>query len=278
MLLFAEDEIKIVEGVGCELALNTNMENNKDHSIPLITFKNVFKSFDDKPVLEDISFEVYEGETFCIVGGSGTGKSVTLKLLMGLMPVDSGEIYFKGQEITSLSERELNEMRLNFGMVFQSSALFDSMSVFDNVAYPIRELKKYSEDEIEKMVLEKLEVVGLVEAAELFPADLSGGMRKRIGLARAIACNAPVIIYDEPTTGLDPANVKRVDERIRLLQEKYHVTSVVVSHDMASIFRVADRVALLHDHKMVFTGSIEEFRSGKNVMAKQFVNGELGNE
>ncbi|HLD46143.1 MAG TPA: ATP-binding cassette domain-containing protein, partial [bacterium] len=175
------------------------MENNKDHSIPLITFKNVFKSFDDKPVLEDISFEVYEGETFCIVGGSGTGKSVTLKLLMGLMPVDSGEIYFKGQEITSLSERELNEMRLNFGMVFQSSALFDSMSVFDNVAYPIRELKKYSEDEIEKMVLEKLEVVGLVEAAELFPADLSGGMRKRIGLARAIACNAPVIIYDEPT-------------------------------------------------------------------------------
>jgi phospholipid/cholesterol/gamma-HCH transport system ATP-binding protein len=244
----------------------------------IIEFQNVSKSFDGKMILKDISFDVFPGETFCIVGGSGTGKSVALKLLMGLIPVDEGKIFFLGQEVTNLNDHDLNTMRLKIGMVFQGAALFDSMNVYDNVAYPIRELGGYSEDEIEAMVCEKLSVVGLSDTAPLFPADLSGGMRKRVGLARAIAANPEVIVYDEPTTGLDPANVRRVDERVRLLQEKYKVTSIVVSHDMASINRIADRVALLHEKKFGFIGTIAEFKKATNPLVKQFVQGEVGAE
>ncbi|MBU0506667.1 MAG: ATP-binding cassette domain-containing protein [bacterium] len=244
----------------------------------IIKFESVSKSFDGKNILQDISFEVFPGETFCIVGGSGTGKSVALKLLMGLMPVDEGKIFFLGQEVTALNERELNKMRIKIGMVFQSAALFDSMCVYDNVAYPIRELGGYSEDDIATMVCEKLAVVGLSDTASLFPADLSGGMRKRVGLARAIAANPEVIVYDEPTTGLDPANVRRVDERVRLLQEKYKVTSIVVSHDMASIYRVADRVALLHERTFGFIGTLSEFKKATHPLVKQFIHGEIGAE
>lgn len=245
---------------------------------PLIEFRNVSKKFGSKVILQGVSFKVYQGDTFCIIGGSGTGKSVTLKILLGLIPVDEGEVLFAGQPISEMDEQELNKFRVNFGMVFQGSALFDSMSVFDNVAYPLVESNEYEDDEIEKIVHEKLDVVGLKDAADLFPADISGGMKKRIGLARAIAANPQVILYDEPTAGLDPANVNRIDKLIRHLQSKYKVTSVLVTHNMESVYRVASRVALLYDQKMAFMGSLEEFKNTSNSLVKKFVQGELGQE
>lgn len=245
---------------------------------PIIEFRNVRKSFDDKVVLEDVSFVVPAGSVFCIIGGSGTGKSVTLKLLLGLIPADSGEIFFQGKPITSMTELELNRVRLQFGMVFQGSALFDSMSVYDNVAYPLVEQNKYTDEEIEKLVLEKLRVVDLSDAVDLFPADLSGGMKKRIGLARAIATDPEVVLYDEPTAGLDPANVKRIDNLILRMQDKFNVTSILVTHNMESVYNVADHVALLYDKKIAFCGSLEEFSKTSNPMVRQFVTGDLGHE
>lgn len=243
---------------------------------PIIEFKNVVKSFDGKTILDGVSFEIFKGETFCIIGGSGTGKSVTLKLLLGLMPIDSGEILFRGKNIESLSEIELNKVRLNFGMVFQGSALFDSMSVFDNVAYPLYEIDEYSDAEIERIVFEKLKVVDLVDAADLFPADLSGGMKKRIGLARAIATDPEVVLYDEPTAGLDPTNVNRIDGLILHLQKQFAVTSMLVTHNMESVYRVADRVGLLYKKKLNFIGSLDEFKNSSNPLVGKFVRGEIG--
>lgn len=245
---------------------------------PIIEFRHVRKSFEDKVILEDVSFTVFPGDVFCIIGGSGTGKSVTLKLLLGLMPVDSGEILFQGKLITEMTELELNRIRVHFGMVFQGSALFDSMNVFDNVAYPLHEQDELEDEIIEKRVMEKLAVVGLEDAVDLFPADLSGGMKKRIGLARAIATNPQVILYDEPTAGLDPANVKRIDNLIRNLQTKFKVTSILVTHNMESVYHVADRVALLFNKQIEFLGSLEEFKKTDNKLVRQFVSGDLGHE
>lgn len=243
---------------------------------PILEFKNVVKSFGGKVVLDGVSFQVFEGETFCIIGGSGSGKSVTLKLILGLIPFDSGEIYFRGKLISELNERELNKIRLHFGMVFQGSALFDSMNVFENVAYPIYELNKYSDEEIEKYVNQKLEIVGLLDAAELYPADLSGGMKKRIGVARAIAADPQVILYDEPTAGLDPSNVNRIDELILHLQKAFSVTSVLVTHNMESVYRVADRVGLMHNKKLEFIGTLEEFKKSSDPIVVKFVSGDIG--
>ncbi len=245
---------------------------------PIIEFKNVSKSFEDKHVLDSVSFQAFEGETFVIIGGSGVGKSVALKLLLRLDPPDSGDILFKGQSILSLDEKEINEIRRHFGMVFQGSALFDSMSVYDNLAYPLLEMRQFSDEEIEQRVLEKLEVVDMADAVDLFPSDLSGGMRRRVGLARALVTNPQVILYDEPTTGLDPANVNRIDLLVLRLQHKYNVTSIVVTHNMESVYRVADRVALLHDRHFVFVGTMQEFKDSDNPLVHQFVRGELGHE
>lgn len=245
---------------------------------PIIEFKNVSKSFDDKHVLDNVSFQAFEGETFCIIGGSGVGKSVALKLLLRLDPVDSGDILFRDKSILSLDETEINDIRRHFGMVFQGSALFDSMSVFDNLAYPLLEMRQFNDDEIESRILEKLEVVGMADAVNLFPSDLSGGMRRRVGLARALVTNPQVILYDEPTTGLDPANVNRIDLLILRLQHKYNATSIVVTHNMESVYRIADRVALLHDRHFVFVGTLQEFKESSNPLVQQFVRGELGHE
>lgn len=254
------------------------MTDTAKQNVPIIEFKDVHKSFGDKLILDGMSFDVKEGETFVIIGGSGTGKSVSLKLLLGLEPIDSGEIYFRGQNIIDMNEEQLNAIRTEFGMVFQGSALFDSMTIFENIAYPLVEARKYSEEEIEAIVEEKLKIVGLPGVGDLYPADISGGMKKRVGVARAIASDPGVILYDEPTAGLDPANVNRIDQLIQRLQDKFSVTSVLVTHNMDSVYRVADRVALLHDRKIGFIGSLDEFKKTDKDIVRKFVNGELGNE
>ncbi len=240
----------------------------------LIEFKNVSKSFGDHEVIRDLSLDIIQGETLTILGGSGSGKSVTLKLLLGLMTPDSGQIFFKGEEIGNMSEESLIKMRSKIGMLFQGAALFDSLTVFENVAYPVREHGQHSEQEIEKIVAQKLELVGLPDVQEMFPADLSGGMKKRVGLARAIATDPEVLLYDEPTTGLDPANTNRIDELILQLQKVLKVTGIVVTHDLASAFKVSNRLALLHNKKIEFVGSVEATKSSSNRVVQNFIRGE----
>lgn len=240
----------------------------------LIEFKNVSKSFGDHDVIRDLSLEIIQGETLTILGGSGSGKSVTLKLLLGLMSPDSGQIFFKGEKIEQMNEESLIRMRSKMGMLFQGAALFDSLTVFENVAYPVREHGKHSEEEIEKIVARKLELVGLPDVQEMFPADLSGGMKKRVGLARAIATDPEVLLYDEPTTGLDPANTNRIDELILHLQKVLKVTGIVVTHDLASAFKVSNRLALLHNKKIEFVGSVIDVKNSRNQVVQNFIRGE----
>jgi phospholipid/cholesterol/gamma-HCH transport system ATP-binding protein len=244
--------------------------------VPLVEFREVVKTFNEKLVLDGISFAVEEGKTLCIIGGSGTGKSVTLKLLMGLMPFDSGEIFYRGQPLSEMSEVDLNHIRGDIGMVFQGSALFDSLSVYDNVAYPLVDREDLDEAAIDPIVMKRLELVGLKDSAELFPSDLSGGMQKRVGFARAIAKDPHVILYDEPTAGLDPTNVNRIDGLIRTFQEVMQVTSIVVTHNMPSVNEIADRVALLYNKKLAFSGTLEEFRGSRDPVVVQFIEGKIG--
>lgn len=243
---------------------------------PLIEFKNVTKSFEDKLILDGVNFTVQDGETFCVIGGSGTGKSVTLKLLLGLIPCDEGEIYFQGRPISEMDEDELNAMRSNVGMLFQGGALFDSMTVYENVAYPLEETGRFSAEDVGKIVHEKLSLVGLNDVDDLFPSDLSGGMVKRVGLARALATEPHVILYDEPTAGLDPTNVNRIDDMILDLKKRLKVASVVVTHHMPSVFRIADKVALLYRKKIAFIGTIQELRTSRDPIVHQFIEGRIG--
>lgn len=240
-----------------------------------IEFKNVFKSFGEHEVLRGLNLEIKQGETLTILGGSGSGKSVTLKLLLGLFPPDSGQILFKGKSISDMEEEALIQMRSQMGMLFQGAALFDSLTVFENVAYPLREHARYQEEELAKIVSEKLALVGLKETQQMFPADLSGGMKKRVGLARAIATNPEVILYDEPTTGLDPANTNRIDELILEMQKVLKVTGVVVTHDLVSAFKVSNRLALLHNKKIEFVGTVAEAKSSGNSAVQNFMRGEM---
>lgn len=242
----------------------------------LIDFKNVSKAFDDHKVLQGLNLSIEKGETLTIIGGSGSGKSVTLKLLLGLIDPDEGEILFKGVNVADMIGSELIHMRSQIGMLFQGSALFDSLTVAENVAYPLVEHHSYSEEEIEGIVSIKLGLVGLEGSQDIFPADLSGGMKKRVGLARAIATDPEVILYDEPTTGLDPANTNRINELILHLQSVLKVTSVVVTHDMDSAFKISNRLALLHNRKIEFVGTVKEIRSSGNAVVRAFINGEIG--
>ena len=242
----------------------------------LIEFKNVYKSFGEKEILSGMDLLIEQGETITIIGGSGTGKSVTLRLLLGLMPPSSGAIFFKGKNVSEMKDDELIAMRSKIGMLFQGAALFDSLTVFENVAYPIREHFKYPESEIEKRVLEKLNLVGLENVEDMYPADLSGGMKKRVGLARAIATNPEVVLYDEPTTGLDPTNTHRIGHLICELQKVLHVTSIVVTHDMDSAFAVSNRIALLYNKKIEFVGKTDEVKKSQNEIVKNFIEGKIG--
>lgn len=250
----------------------------KESTKVIIEFDKISKSFGPKIVLKGASLSIYDGETITIMGGSGQGKTVFLKLLLGVLPPDSGRVLFKGQDVCEMETNELIKMRSRIGMLFQGSALFDSLTVRENVAYPLREHFNYSEDDLSRIVAEKLGLVGLEGIEDMMPADLSGGMKKRVGLARAIATDPDVILYDEPTTGLDPANTKRICALIKSLQAKLGVTSIVVTHDMEAAFKVTDRIAMIHDFKFGFIGTKEEAYSSSEEFVQNFIKGEMDTE
>lgn len=240
---------------------------------PAIELEGVCKAFRGESALRGVDLVVATGETFTIVGGSGSGKSVCLKHMIGLLEADAGQVRIDGRDVTNLSERGWVEERKRFGMVFQGAALFDSLSVYENVAYPIREHRRDSEAEVRRRVEWCLAAVGLVGIEELLPAELSGGMRKRVGVARAIALEPSVILYDEPTTGLDPANCRRVGRLIRQLQEQLGVTSVVVTHDMELCRTISDRIALLREGRIVVEGAAAELADGRHPEMRDFLEG-----
>jgi phospholipid/cholesterol/gamma-HCH transport system ATP-binding protein len=237
----------------------------------LIEFKNVKKAFGKKRVFDDLSLNIEKGETITVIGGSGTGKSVMLKCLIGLMYPDRGEIIFDGTDVTQLSEQKFRDVRRRVAMVFQGAALFDSLSVGENIAYPIREhTPKMPLDEVQARVARKLELVNLPGIESMRPADLSGGMRKRVGLARAIATDPEVILWDEPTTGLDPISTRIIDDLIVSMKRQLGCTSIVVTHDMDSAFRVSDRMAMLARRRIVESGTVAQMKASKNPDVRAF--------
>ncbi len=227
----------------------------------MIRLKNVSKRFGEKVALKDISLTIEKGETIAIIGGSGSGKSTLLRLMIGLDRPSGGEIHIGGDNITAMSENVLDRVRLRMGMVFQYSALFDSMSVGENVAFGLREHTDKGDDEIRHIVAEKLKLVGLPGVEEMMPQELSGGMKKRVGLARAIATDPEIIFYDEPSSGLDPIMTAKIDELIIDMQRKLDVTSVVVTHDMVSASRIADRIAMIYDGELIAVDTVERFQN-----------------
>ena len=241
-------------------------------SRPMIEITGLLKSFGEHPVLTGINLSVPEGSTCVILGGSGSGKTVLMKHMIGLLKPDKGEVVIDGEDIVPLDADGLERIRRKFGMVFQAAALFDSMTVYENVAFPLREHRKLSEDEVRKLVRSKLDLMGLPRTAEAkFPADLSGGMRKRVGLARAIVMDPKIVLYDEPTTGLDPITTDYVDEMILAAKRELRVTSVVISHDIASAFNVADQIAFLHKGVIVENGPPEQLRASQHPAVKVFL-------
>ena len=229
----------------------------------------------DTPILEDVSFVARQGETICIVGESGTGKSTILKLLLRLLVPEKGSVSIAGKDITGLTFEEALEVRQTMGMVFQGAALFDSMSVFENIAYPLREHTKLDDDAIEERVREKLQFVDLEpdRVMEQLPSELSGGMRKRVGVARGMANNPQIMLYDEPTSGLDPLTTGTITRLILKLQRELNVTSVVVSHDIRSVFRMATRVAVLNERRIAFFGTPEEMSASDDKYLRDFLGG-----
>ncbi len=247
-----------------------------DSPEPIVSFRGVTKSFGDKCVIEDMDLDVREGETLTIVGGSGTGKSVTLKLLMRLLKMDAGDVYAFGRSVTDLSAQDLLNLRRRIGMLFQGAALFDSLTVKQNICYPLVEHSWGTPAEMTDRVGQVLEMVGMPGIESLRPPELSGGMKKRVGLARAIAVEPDIILYDEPTTGLDPINVRRINGLILQLQEKLDVTSIVVTHDMESCFTVTDRIAFLYDRKIAWVGPREEAAESGHPVLERFIQGGRG--
>jgi phospholipid/cholesterol/gamma-HCH transport system ATP-binding protein len=243
---------------------------------PLIQLKGVSKSFGDRKVLDGLDLSVFPVETLVIIGRSGVGKSTILKHIAGLLPPDSGEVWVEGLEVGALPEQRLNELRKKMGVVFQYAALFDSLTVFENVAFRLLRDFGMSEAKAEKVVLEKLELVGLKgDLLHLKPAQLSGGMRKRVGLARAIAVDPEIILYDEPTSGLDPVTSEAINDLILAMQRKLRVTSVVVTHDMRSAYKVANRIAMIYDGRIIGSGTPKEIETSKDPYIRQFVTGSV---
>ncbi|MET0390928.1 MAG: ATP-binding cassette domain-containing protein [Polyangiales bacterium] len=237
----------------------------------VIRFDNVRKAFGRQQVFRDLSLDVQRGEIIALIGGSGCGKSVLLKLILGLLRCDSGEVHVDGENISRYGERELLPIRRKVGMVFQNGALFDSLSVFDNIAYPLRERGTRDRAALAQRVKEVLEMVGLPGIERKMPAELSGGMRKRVSLARAVAEVPQIVLYDEPTTGLDPVNVRRISELIIELRDKLDTTSIVVTHDLASAYMVSDRMAMLAEGRVIAVDKTSRFRRSDNETVREFL-------
>jgi len=239
----------------------------------MIEIRGLEKRFGKKVVLDGLDLTVPRGKNTVVIGGSGTGKSVLIKCVVGLLRADAGEILIGGEDVTKMDERELVRVRRKFGMLFQGSALFDSMNVGENVAFALRRLRLYPERQIRDVVEEKLSMVGLRDIQHLMPAELSGGMKKRVGLARAIASEPEILLYDEPTTGLDPIMADVINDLIISLRELLGVTSISITHDMASAYKIADHIAMLYKGKIIEVGTPEEIRNTRNPVVSQFVEG-----
>ncbi len=239
----------------------------------MIEIIDLHKQFDGHQVLDGVNLKIKTGETTVIIGRSGCGKSVLLKHIIGLLKPDSGQIMIDGKDVARMDEKELNVLRMQFGMLFQGAALFDSLNIFENVGFGMIEHTNASRDAIEKRVKECLELVGLRGIEKKKPAELSGGMRKRVGLARAIALRPQIMLYDEPTTGVDPIMGDSVNDLIIELHNKLKVTSIAVTHDMTSAYKIADRIAMLYNGKIVASGEPDEIMNTKDPVVKQFITG-----
>lgn len=243
----------------------------------VISFEHVKMAFDNFTVHHDITFNIGQGEVVTLLGPSGAGKTVILKLCIGLLRPTAGEIHVCGTRIIDLPEQDFGEIRKRIGMLFQGAALFDSLSVHENVAYSLREREKYSEEEISRIVREKLSIVGLPGVEHKFPPELSGGQKKRVGLARALASSPHVILFDEPTTGLDPTAIRLIDDLILKLKKDFQITSIVVTHDIESARTVSDRWLLVNDGRIIADGRVDELASS-NEAVKEFISGNWRDE
>jgi len=241
----------------------------------MIELVDIYKSFGKHQVLAGLNLTIADGKTTVIIGRSGGGKSVLLKHIIGLMKPDRGQVLVDGVDMTRLNDRELNEIRKKFGMLFQEAALFDSMTVGENVAFPLREHAKLKEKEIREIVADRLRAVGLTGVEEKMPSELSGGMRKRVGLARAIALRPQIVLFDEPTTGLDPVMTEAINHLIMETQERFGLTCIVISHDLQSIFRIGHQIAMLYDGVIIAHGPPEEIRASRDPVIEQFLAGSI---
>ncbi len=240
----------------------------------MIEFHDIYKSFGDKTVLRGVSVTVEDSEVFFIVGQSGVGKSVLIKHLIGLLRPDSGRVVLDGEDITHLTERQFYRVRMKCGMVFQHSTLFDSMSILENVALPLRKHERISAKKAREAAMERLRDVNMEEFAHRYPAEFGDGMRKRVAIARTLMLKPRYVLFDEPTTSLDPISARRVDHLIRELSDRLGVTSIVVSHDLVSIFSISDRIAMLYKGKVRLLGTQEDFRVSEDPIVQQFIKGE----
>ncbi|RUM37889.1 MAG: ABC transporter ATP-binding protein [Desulfobulbus sp.] len=253
---------------------------NNSSDLPAIEFIDVVKSFGERAkrhtVLHGISFSVPRGKTTVIAGGSGQGKSVTLKLVLGLLRADSGQVLVDGQDVSRLRRKALRRLRTRFGVLFQGSALFDSLTVYENVALPIRERTRYSEEEIRERVLSTLAQLELTGHEEKFPAQLSGGMKKRVGLARALQLNPEIVLFDEPTTGLDPVMTQEIYQLFERMQKEHGYTAVIVSHDIPKVFDLADQIILLNKGEVDVFTSVEQIKDSQKPYIREFAEMTMG--
>jgi len=239
----------------------------------MIEIKDLRKSFESKVVLDGVDLTIEKGKITCIIGRSGEGKSVLIKHIIGLLRPDSGKIMLDDVDITALKEREFNEMRKRFGMLFQGAALFDSMTVAENVGFPLIEHTDLNDEDVLKIVKEKLRRVGLEGVEYLMPAELSGGMKKRVGLARAIVMDPEIVLFDEPTAGLDPIMSDSIGDLVLETQRALQTTYIVITHDITLTYKIADKIAMLHEGRIIEQGSVEEMKSNQNPIVRQFLEG-----
>jgi phospholipid/cholesterol/gamma-HCH transport system ATP-binding protein len=249
------------------------MAQNGSKNPILIRVEEVHKSFNHKPVLRGANLEVRQGETMVIIGGSGSGKSVLMKHIIGLLVADRGKVTVEDRDLSTLDAHGLAGLRRKFGMLFQYAALFDSLTVWENVGFGLRQHTKLSDEKIRAVASEKLGLVGLKGVEDLMPSELSGGMKKRVGLARAIAMEPEILLYDEPTTGLDPITADAINDLIIELKQKLGTTGVAITHDMVSAYKIADRIAMLYKGQIIEVGTPDQIRSTQNPVVRQFITG-----